>query len=213
MDKPNSAGGHYGQKLIMKEGFKRITVFCGSGSGNNGLFRQHAYELGVALAVRGIELVYGGARVGIMGAVANGTLSAGGKVIGVFPKFLQNLEIAHEGLSELIIVESMHERKTVMNDLCDAVIALPGGYGTLEELFEMLTWAQLGLHSKPVAILNSAGYYNGLVDLVGNMVEIGFLKEINRQMLLVDENIDGLFKKMESYIAPDVTKWLSKDKI
>lgn len=197
----------------MTEGFRRITVFCGSGSGNNGVFREHAYELGVALAEREIELVYGGARVGIMGAVADGTLSAGGKVTGVFPEFLQSLEIAHEGLSELIIVESMHERKTIMNELCDAVIALPGGYGTLEELFEMLTWAQLGLHSKPVAMLNSAGYYNGLIDLLGNMVDIGFLKEINRQMLLIDESIDGLFKKLESYVAPDVKKWLSKDKI
>ncbi len=190
-----------------------MAVYCGSSSGSNGLFRQQAVTVGKTLAERGIRLVYGGAKVGLMGAVADGALSMGGKVTGVFPDFLQSLEIAHEGLSELIIVGSMHERKTRMSDLCDGVIALPGGFGTLEELFEMLTWAQLGLHKKPVAILNTAGYYDGLIELLDNMVSIGFLKEINRKMLLVDKNVDVLIDRILAYQAPDVAKWISKDKL
>src|SRR4030095_3484794 len=138
---------------------KRITVFCGSSLGNGTNFRTQATLLGQVLAKRNIELVYGGANVGLMGAVADGVLSEGGKVIGVLPNFLKSKEIAHEQLTELILVDSMHERKTKMNELCDGVIALPGGFGTLEEFFEMLTWAQLGLHKKPIAILNIDGFY------------------------------------------------------
>src|SRR5262245_21438308 len=129
---------------------KRITVFCGSSNGNDDKYRLQAGRLGETLAKQNIELVYGGASVGLMGAVANGVLSQGGKAIGVLPRFLQSREISHEGLTELILVESMHERKMKMNELSDGVIAMPGGFGTLEEFFEMLTWAQLGLHKKPI---------------------------------------------------------------
>lgn len=192
---------------------KRITVFCGSSQGSEGNFNLQATLLGQALAKQNIELVYGGAKVGLMGAVADGALSEGGNVIGVLPNFLRSKEIAHEGLTELILVESMHERKTKMNDLCDGVIALPGGFGTLEELFEMLTWAQLGLHKKPIAILNIDGFYDPLTDLIQTMVNKGFLKEINQQMLLVSDNIDDLLNKMRNYVAPAVGKWIDKETV
>jgi uncharacterized protein (TIGR00730 family) len=155
--------------------------------------------------------VYGGANVGLMGAVADGVLSKGGKVIGVLPKFLKTKEIAHENLTELILVDTMHERKTTMHELCDGVIALPGGFGTLEEFFEMLTWGQLGLHQKPIAILNIEGFYDLLNEFVQTMVDKGFLKELNQQMLLVSDNIEELLEKMENYKAPTVGKWITKE--
>lgn len=188
---------------------RRITVFCGSSSGTDDIYRSQAALLGQALARRGIELVYGGANVGLMGAVADGVLNGGGKVIGVMPGFLTSKEIAHEHLTELVIVGTMHERKARMNELCDGIIALPGGFGTLEEFFEMLTWAQLGLHKKPVAILNINGFYDPLNDLLQAMTDKGFLKEANRQMLLIGDHIDELLDKMENYTAPTVGKWIS----
>ena len=192
---------------------KRITVFCGSSTGTDAIYALQAKALGQQLAKQGIELVYGGAKVGLMGAVADGALQSGGKVIGVLPYFLQKKEIAHKGLTELILVESMHERKTKMNDLSDGVIALPGGYGTLEEFFEMLTWAQLGLHGKPIALLNTGGFYDGLVALVQTMVEKGFLKEVNQRMILISDDIEDLLKQMREYKAPGVGKWITKDKV
>jgi uncharacterized protein (TIGR00730 family) len=192
---------------------KRITVFCGSSNGNEEKYMLQATLLGQILAKQNIELVYGGARVGLMGALADGVLSEGGKVIGVLPRFLQSREIAHDGLTELILVESMHERKTKMNELCDGVIAMPGGFGTLEEFFEMLTWAQLGLHKKPIAILNVDGFYNPLTTLVQTMVDKGFLKEENQQMLLISNNIDDLLVKMRNYIPPRVGKWINKETV
>jgi len=189
---------------------KRITVFCASSFGTEKIYEEQATALGKTLAEQNIELVYGGANVGLMGAVADGALNAGGKVIGVLPNFLRSKEIAHLGLTELILVESMHERKTKMNDLCDGVIALPGGFGTLEELFEMLTWAQLGLHKKPIAVLNVNGYYDSLIELLQTMTEKGLLKEVNREMLLVSENIDDLLEQMKNYVAPTVGKWIDK---
>ncbi len=167
--------------------------------------------MGQTLADQGIGLVYGGANVGLMGAVANGALQAGGKVIGVLPRFLQTKEIAHTGLTQLVVTETMHERKTKMNELCDGVIALPGGYGTMEELFEMLTWAQLGLHKKPIGLLNIAGFYDSLMALVQTMVEKGLLKEINRQMLLVDSDTNSLLAQMQAYVAPEVAKWITTE--
>jgi uncharacterized protein (TIGR00730 family) len=192
---------------------KRITVFCGSSAGTEEIYTSQATLLGQTLAKRNIELVYGGAKVGLMGAVADGVLSKGGKVIGVLPNFLGSKEIAHPQLTELILVDTMHERKTKMNDLCDGVIAMPGGFGTLDELFEMLTWAQLGLHKKPIAILNVNGYYNALIVFVQTMVDKGLLKEVNQQMLLVSNNIDDLLDKMENYVAPKVGKWINKEDI
>ena len=190
---------------------KRITIFCGSGSGTDEIFYREAILAGATLARQGIEIVYGGAKVGLMGAVADGALQEGGKVTGVIPYFLQSKEIAHTGLTELILVESMHERKTKMNELCDAVIALPGGYGTMEEFFEMLTWAQLGLHQKPVALLNTAGFYDPLITLIQTMTDKGFLKSIHREILLYSDRIDDLLEKMKNYKAPDTGKWISKE--
>ncbi|OCB71982.1 Rossman fold protein, TIGR00730 family [Flavobacterium piscis] len=192
---------------------KRITVFCGSSFGTEEIYKEQATLLGQTLAKQNIELVYGGANVGLMGAVADGILNQGGKAIGVLPNFLRSKEIAHLGLTELILVESMHERKTKMNDLCDGVIALPGGFGTLEELFEMLTWAQLGLHKKPIAILNINGFYDALIELTKVMVEKGLLKEANQQMLLVSDNIDNLLDQMKNYVAPTTGKWIDKDQV
>lgn len=191
---------------------KRITVFCASSFGTDKIYEEQAALVGKTLAEQNIEVVYGGANVGLMGAVADAALNAGGKVIGVLPDFLRSKEIAHLGLTELILVESMHERKTKMNDLCDGVITLPGGFGTLEELFEMLTWAQLGLHKKPIAILNTNGFYNSLIDLLENMTEKGLLKEVNQKMLLVSEDIDDLLHQMRNYTAPTVGKWIEKEK-
>ncbi|WP_029272972.1 TIGR00730 family Rossman fold protein [Flavobacterium sp. KJJ] len=192
---------------------KRITVFCASSFGTDKIYEEQAIALGRTLAEQNIELVYGGANVGLMGAVADGTLNAGGKVIGVLPNFLRSKEIAHQGLTELILVESMHERKTKMNDLCDGVIALPGGFGTLEELFEMLTWAQLGLHKKPIAILNINGFYDSLIELTEVMVEKGLLKDANQKMLLVSDNIDDLLEQMKNYVPPTVGKWIDSKKL
>lgn len=192
---------------------KRITVFCGSSFGTEKEYEAQAYLLGKTFAEKGITLIYGGANVGLMGAVANGTLENNGEVIGVLPHFLQNKEIAHQGLSELILVETMHERKTKMNDLTDGVVTLPGGFGTLEEFFEMLTWAQLGLHKKPIGILNINGFYDELIALVETMVKKGFLKAVNQSMLLVSDNIDDLLSKMASYEAPAVGKWIKKDEV
>jgi uncharacterized protein (TIGR00730 family) len=188
---------------------KTITVFCGSSSGFADIYLAQARLLGETMAARGIALVYGGARVGLMGALADAALQAGGTVTGVLPVFLKVKEIAHEGLTELILTESMHERKMKMNELCDGIIALPGGFGTLEEFFEMLTWGQLGLHKKPVAVLNINGFYDPLIVLIDIMVERGFLKPDNRAMLLISNDIDDLLDKMRNYRAPEVGKWIS----
>jgi len=190
---------------------KRITVFCGSSSGTESIYEAQAYALGKTLAQLGIGLVYGGAKVGLMGAVANGALEHQGEAIGVLPHFLGSKEIAHEGLTELILVDTMHERKTKMHELCDGVITLPGGFGTMEELFEMLTWAQLGLHQKPIGILNLNGFYDELVALIQSMADKGFLKPVNQRMLLVDDSIDGLLQQMRSYVAPEVAKWIKNE--
>ncbi|MDO9376613.1 MAG: TIGR00730 family Rossman fold protein [Ferruginibacter sp.] len=188
---------------------KKITVFCGSSLGNKAVFKNRTIELGKALVSRKIELVYGGAKVGIMGLIAEAVLEAGGKVTGVLPRFLQAKELAHEKLTDLVLVESMHERKTTMSELCDGVIALPGGFGTIEELFEMLTWAQLGLHKKPIGLLNVGGFYDPLITMIQTMVDAGFLKEINRDMLLVDDQVERLLDRMQDYQAPEVVKWLT----
>lgn len=188
---------------------KSIVVFCGSSAGQSPVYLEQAILLGAALAQRGLTLVYGGAKVGLMGAVADGALQAGGKVIGVLPHFLQQKELAHEGLSELILVDTMHERKTKMNELCEGVIALPGGFGTMEELFEMLTWGQLGLHRKPVGLLNVNGFYDALIALSKTMSNSGFLSAENRDMLLCSNDINHLLEQMEKYQPPVNSKWIS----
>ncbi|HFK5535031.1 TPA: TIGR00730 family Rossman fold protein [Elizabethkingia anophelis] len=165
------------------------------------------------LAKQNIGLVYGGANVGLMGAVANGVIENGGEAIGVLPYFLKGKEIAHQNLTELILVDTMHERKAKMNELSDGVITLPGGFGTLEELFEMITWAQLGLHQKPIGVLNINGFYTELLAFVQTMVSKGFLKEINKEMLLTSDSTDELLNMMKNYKAPEVNKWIHKEEI
>jgi uncharacterized protein (TIGR00730 family) len=190
---------------------KNLTVFCGSNLGTDDIYEKQAFKLGQTLAARSIGLIYGGADVGLMGAVANGCLSKSGRVTGVLPRFIQDKGIAHKNLTEMILVETMHERKTKMDELSDGAIALPGGFGTLEEFFEVLTWGQLGLHKKPVGILNINGFYDPLKDLTGKMVEKGFLKEANRKMLLISDDIEKLLDHMENYVPFNVDKWIIKD--
>ena len=189
---------------------KKISIFCGSSLGSENIFEQQTTLLGQTLAQRNIELVYGGTSIGLMGVIADAVLNAGGKAIGILPNFLQAKEIAHQNLTELILVESLHERKVKMNELCDGFITLPGGFGTLDELFEMLTEAQLGLHQKPIGILNIGGYYDSLITFVQTMVDKGLLKEENQRMILISENIDDLLDKMENYTPPEVAKWITK---
>lgn len=189
---------------------KRIAVFCGASEGYNEVYREAGWEVGSMLAARGIEVVYGGARVGIMGAVADGALQQGGKVTGVIPTFLKTREIVHDGLSELITVDTMHERKLIMNRMCDGVITLPGGWGTMEELFEMLTWGQLGLHRKPIGLLNVNGYYEALKAMCSNMVTEGFLEECTNQSLLMSNSPDELLDMMLQFEPLPVPKWLTE---
>jgi uncharacterized protein (TIGR00730 family) len=192
---------------------KQVVVFCGSSSGKDPAYAVAAYELGKTLAKQGIGLVYGGAKVGLMGAVAQGSLDNGGQVIGVLPYFLSAKEIRHDNLTEIIMVDTMHQRKAKMDELSDGIITLPGGFGTMEELFEMLTWAQLGLHKKPIGILNINGYYDELLALIDLMVSKELLKPINRAMVLVADNIVALLEKMQQYEAPEVRKWIDKNEI
>jgi uncharacterized protein (TIGR00730 family) len=185
-----------------------IAVYCGSSSGNKGVYSEQAALLGRTLALKGIHLIYGGGKVGLMGIMADAALAAGGKVTGVIPVFLRTKEVAHEHLTQLIAVETMHLRKALINEMSEGIIALPGGFGTLDELFEILTWGQLGLHTKPVGLLNTNGFYDHLLAVLQAMVSEGFVKEINREMLLVNNTIDGLLNRMNSYKAPDVPKWI-----
>ena len=188
----------------------RYTVFCGSSAGNKEEYVEQATALGEALAQHQIGVVYGGAKVGLMGAIANGVLANGGEVIGVLPRFLADVELGHTGLSELLFVETMHERKAKMDELSDGIIALPGGYGTLEEFFEILTWGQLGLHKKPIALFNVAGFYDPLLHMINTMVHQGFLKEENKNMVIVSDDIEDLLHQMKVYEAPKVGKWVVK---
>ncbi len=169
-----------------------VTVFCGSKPGNDTAYVNEAMELGIGLASKGISLVYGGGNKGIMGAVANATLDAGGKVIGIIPQLLLEWEAQHEGLTELIVTESMHSRKLLLYDKCDVAIILPGGMGTLDELFEMLTWNNLRIHNKKVFILNVNGYYNALIQLFDTMDQQGFMYDQWRERLIIFENVSAI---------------------
>ncbi|HAX93611.1 MAG TPA: TIGR00730 family Rossman fold protein [Bacteroidales bacterium] len=193
-------------------GIKRISVFCGSSRGNDDIFEKQAFRLGEILASRKIGLVYGGTKIGLMNAVANGALSRGGEVTGVLPRFISDKGIAHDNLTELVLVDTMHERKTRMHELSDGIIALPGGFGTMEEFFEILTWGQLGLHRKPAGLLNIKGFYDPLMALASAMNANGFIRESSRRMLLISDNIDTLLNLMEEYTAPSFDKWnITKD--
>jgi uncharacterized protein (TIGR00730 family) len=187
-----------------------VVVFCGSSDGYTEVYREVAYEVGALLADRNIRIIYGGAKVGLMGAVADGALQHGGKVIGVIPGFLKSKEVAHESLTELITVETMHERKLKMFELCDGIITLPGGWGTMEEMFEMLSWGLLGLHQKPVGLLNLNGYYDALKAMNDTMVQDGFLKEEIAAMLLSSDSIEDLLDQMDQYQPPATRQWITK---
>ncbi|MCK5441134.1 MAG: TIGR00730 family Rossman fold protein [Maribacter sp.] len=192
---------------------RSIVVFCGSSEGNDINILDAAQELGRTLAQQNITLVYGAAKIGVMGSIAQSTLDNEGKVIGVIPEFLKLREVFHPGLTELIITENMHERKLKMHELSDGIITLPGGYGTLEELFEMITWAQLGLHQKPIGILNASGFYDDLLKMLEKMVDKGFLRKENYDMLLVDTSVDGLLQKMNAYNPVPLPKRVKKEQV
>ncbi|GGX28707.1 TIGR00730 family Rossman fold protein [Aquimarina muelleri] len=190
-----------------------ICVFCGSSEGNDAKIISESYLLGEKLAYQKITLVYGAAKIGIMGEVAEGVLQNKGKVIGVIPEFLMLKEVVHRGLDELIVTANMHERKMKMQELSGGFITLPGGFGTLEELFEIITWSQLGLHQKPIGLLNINGFYDDLLALLKNMVRKNFLKTENYELLIVEEDIDILLEKMKSFEPVQTKKWLQPDKV
>lgn len=187
----------------------RVCVFCGSSPGARPVYREMAETVGRLIAARGLELVYGGAHVGLMGAVADAALAAGGHVIGVIPQSLVDREIAHTGLPDLRIVASMHERKALMERLSDAFLALPGGMGTLEEVCEIYTWGQLGLHAKPCGLLNVDGYYAPFLQLLDNAVTAGFLRPAHRAMVLDDPNPARLLDRFATYRPTIANKWIS----
>ncbi|MGY2046578.1 LOG family protein [Methylobacterium sp. JK268] len=186
----------------------RLCVFCGSSDGALPHYREGAEALGRHLALSGVGLVYGGGKVGLMGAVADAALAAGGHVTGIMPRALVEKEIGHEGLSDLRVVASMHERKAMMADLADGFVALPGGLGTFEELFEVWTWAQLGYHRKPVALLNVGGFYDGLLAFLDEVVQQGFVRAPHRAMLLVGTTPEDLLARIRAYEPPNVVKWV-----
>lgn len=191
---------------------QNICVFCGSSEGNDATILQTAAELGKTLAHRDLTLVYGAAKIGIMGIVAKHVLDNHGKVIGIIPEFLKKKEVVHLGLSQLITTQNMHDRKLQMQEMSDAFIALPGGMGTLEELFEIITWLQLGLHQKPIGLLNVNGFYDALLQQLEVMVKRGFLKMENYELLLVSDTIDILLEKLEIFQAPRIPKWLNPER-
>ena len=196
---------------------KSICVYCGSNAGNQPIYRSEAEKLGRLLAARGIEVVYGGGNIGLMGAVADACLEAGGTVVGVIPQALMGKEVAgrpvdHRTLTRLEVVDSMHTRKARMAELAEGFIALPGGFGTFEEFCEILTWGQLGFHAKPMGLLNVNGFYDPLLAMFERAVADGFLRLQNRAMALADSDIEGLLAAMAAYRAEPVSKWLKEEK-
>jgi hypothetical protein len=196
---------------------KRICVFCGSNAGNNPVYRGEAEKLGRLLAARGIELVYGAGNIGLMGAIADACLEAGGTVIGIIPEALVGKEVAgravdHRALTRLEVVDSMHTRKARMAELSDAFVALPGGFGTFEEFCEILTWGQLGFHVKPMGLLNVNGFYDPLLAMFDRAVSDGFLRPQNRAMALAGTDIETLLEAMASYRPEAVSKWLKEER-
>ena len=200
------------QTLIDLGKLSNICVFCGSSDGNDTHITETAVQLGECLVARDITLVYGAAKIGVMGTLAQTMLDKKGLVIGIIPQFLKKKEVVHLGLTELISTENMHERKLKMQEISDGFITLPGGFGTLEELFEIITWLQLGLHSKPIGLLNTNGFYDHLLLLLENMVKKGFLKMENYNLLLVDTSVDRLLQKMTDFKAPQLPKWLNPER-
>ena len=192
---------------------KKIAVFCGSSAGNDVAFENAAKAVGVYFAENNIELVFGGGKVGLMGIIADSVLAHGGKVTGVIPVFLEVKEIMHPNVTKMFVTDTMHERKKIMYDMSDAIIALPGGFGTLDELFESLTWSQLMLHTKPVGILNVAGFFDPLFEMVQKMVDKGFLKKINRDLMITDTDIEALIKKLRAFEPTSEGKHVFKQEL
>jgi hypothetical protein len=190
---------------------KRICVFCGSNSGAGDGYRTAAVQLGAALVRHGLGLVFGGGRVGLMGVLADAVLDAGGDVNGVIPQALVARELAHRRVSPMHVVGSMHERKALMADLSDGFIAMPGGYGTLEEFCEMVTWSQLGLHRKPCGLLNVARFFDPLIAMFDHAIAEQFIVEAHRRLLVVDHDAEGLLGRMLSHEPPRVEKWIDRD--
>lgn len=189
---------------------KRVCVFAGSSSGNRAEYAESARALGRELASRHVGLVYGGGGTGLMGLLAEAVLEAGGEVTGVIPGALADRELAHSGLTELLVVDSMHERKAKMATLADGFVALPGGLGTLEELMEIWTWAQLGIHARPCGILNVEGYYDPLLDFISQMVRESFVKPIHRRIVIVESDARRLVDALEEYEPPRLRKWMDE---
>jgi len=189
---------------------KRVCVFCASNAGNKPIYADAARALGRLLVERGLGLVYGGGNVGLMGAIADAVVAAGGESIGVIPQALVDRELAHRGLTALHVVPSMHARKQLMHELSDAFIALPGGFGTLEELLETLTWGQLGLHAKPCGVLNVDGFYDPLLVLLDRAVDDGLLRREHRRLILVDAAGPSLLDRFADWRAPTLPKWIDR---
>jgi uncharacterized protein (TIGR00730 family) len=191
---------------------KNILVYCGASVGFDEIYKNTAIAAGKLLVEKNKTLVYGAGSVGIMGIIADAVLENGGEVIGVIPSFMEKFEVQHKGLTEIHVVETMHQRKQLMAEVSDAVVALPGGWGTLDELFEILTWKQLGLHQMPVGLLNVNGFYDPLIEMIHKMVKEGFLKQTNLDMLMIDDNLESLLNRMEQAEYPDfpVGKWVNK---
>jgi uncharacterized protein (TIGR00730 family) len=188
----------------------RLCVFCGSSTGSRPIYAEATAQLGRELAGAGVTLVFGGGRVGLMGILADSALAAGGQVIGVMPRSLVEKEIAHASLTKLHVVESMHERKALMADLADAFLLLPGGFGSWEEFCEIVTWLQLGIHRKPCAILNVAGYYDGLLSLADHALAEGFLRPAHRKMVIVEEQPQALLSRLATVEIPSEVKWVGE---
>ncbi|MEM9983714.1 MAG: TIGR00730 family Rossman fold protein [Bacteroidota bacterium] len=188
-----------------------ICIFCGANHGLHPQYEQVAQAVGRQLAQEKRQIVYGAGSVGLMGVVADAALAEGGYVVGVIPTFLKEKEVDHKGIQEVIVTDTMHVRKQTMVDRSEGFIALPGGLGTLDELAEILSWAQLGLHRHPVGILNVHGYFDQLIAFVDHSVEQGFVRQENRELILVDDDLTRLLAKMEAYEAPDVEKWLNRE--
>ena len=201
--------GELYNQLLMP--FRRLCVFCGSYTGRRPAYRAATEQLGLLLVECEIELVYGGGNIGLMGVLADTILARGGRAIGVIPESLMAKEVGHTGLTELRIVNSMHERKAVMSDLSDGFIALPGGFGTVEEFCEVVTWSQLGLQSKPCGLLNVESYYDPLLELFDHAVREGFLREENRRLVLDDEDPEGLLEKMTAFRVAPAAKWIERE--
>lgn len=192
---------------------KSLLVYCGANPGNKPIYKEMAVSLGEEMVKRDMRLIYGGGSLGLMGTIANTVLENGGEVVGIIPEFLDKMEVGHPNLTEMHVVETMHERKALMEKMCDGIVTMPGGYGSMDELFEILSWSQLGLHTKPVGLLNVNGFYDLMIRQLDHMTEEGFLKQQNREILQVSGSVDELFTLMDEYVPQPAFKWLERDQI